>query len=244
MKTKLVNPAYKPQLTSLLIGFLLGLCLLPTVVFADDEKAPSSGRSSGGRGCGTTNIPDQGVPALILLAPNQQPGQTTSTRPTFAWFVRDKDSIPLEFRLYEWEKNSFKVIKEIKGDRLKTTPGIMVLTLDNSTPELTPGKRYLWQVELVCHPSRPSANPFAQAEVEVVAMQPSLKTQLGEARDRVNQTHLLYQANLWYDALNQIFDPSTNTAQSKTLLSSMVKKITVNPTEQALLQNSPIHPVR
>jgi hypothetical protein len=51
-------------------------------------------------------------------------------------------------RLYEQENNRFKLVKEIKGESFKTSPGIMVLSPSDSTPELTVGKRYRWQVEL------------------------------------------------------------------------------------------------
>ncbi len=232
-------------LAQLLIGALLGLCLLPSVAFAQDDKAPASGRSSGGRGCGTSTMPvAPGIPALILMTPANQAGQTTSTRPTFAWFIRDAVSVPLEFRLYEQEPTGYKLVQEIKGDRLISSPGIMVLAPDRSTPELSVGKRYRWQVELVCNANRPSGNPFAESKIEVVALQPALKAQLQQTRDRQSQANLYAQANLWYDLLSAAFSSPSNLAQLNDLQLSLVNKVAISPTEQELLQSSKVHPVR
>lgn len=181
------------------------------------------------------------VPALILLAPSQQPGKTTSVRPTFAWFVRDADGMPMEFRLYEQTSTGFQVVQEIKGDRLKSTPGIMVLPPDQTMPELTPGKNYRWQVELICNPDSPSGNLFAESELQVVAIQPQLKSQLQQQRDRMKQAQLYAQANLWYDSLSVAFSPRNHPAELKNLQLALLKKVAINPSEQALLQKSKVY---
>ncbi len=182
-----------------------------------------------------------GVPALILLAPNQQPGKTASSRPTFAWFVRDADGLPMEFRLYEQTAAGFQLIQEIKGDRLKSSPGIMVLPPAPTMPDLTPGKNYRWQVELICNPDSPSGNLFAESELQVVAIQPQLKSQLQQQRDRTKQAELYAQANLWYDSLSVAFSPRNNRTDLKDLQLSLLNKVAMNPSEQALLQNSRVH---
>jgi Domain of Unknown Function (DUF928) len=233
-------------LTNALAGASLALCLIPLTAHADDDRAPSSGRSSGSRGCGVATMPAQpsGTPALILLAPSKQPGQTTSTRPTFAWFVRDPDPVPLEFRIYEQDNHHFNLVQEIKGDRLKSTPGIMVLAPNPNTPELTPGKRYRWQVELICNANRPAGNPLAEAELEVVPLQGTLKQQLQQTRDPSHQAKLYDQANLWYDLVSAVLDPFSNFTTAKQLQSSLFNRIALNPTEQTLLQNSTIRSVQ
>jgi Domain of Unknown Function (DUF928) len=186
----------------------------------------------------------KGIPALILLAPNNQPGQTTSTRPTFAWFVRDAEAVPLEFRLYEQDNQDFKLIHEIKGDRLQSNPGIMVLDANASMPELAVGRRYRWQVELVCNANRPAGNPFAEAELEVVPLQSSLKSRLQQTRDRVDRAQLYDQANLWYDLLHSALVPSSSLEAIKALQSSLFNRVTLNSIERNVLQNSAIRPVQ
>ncbi|BAY50247.1 hypothetical protein SAMD00079811_78760 (plasmid) [Scytonema sp. HK-05] len=245
----------KPIATTLMISMLLGLWLIPIAVLADDktppdDKAPPTGRSSGGRGCGTTTQPAQSnVSALILLAPRGYSRQTVSTRPTFAWFVRDAASVAMEFRLYEQENNRFKLVKEIKDESFKTSPGIMVLSPSDSTPELTVGKRYRWQVELVCDPSRPSGNLFAQSEIEVVPIPADLKKQLertgvgvaSQKENRLNQAKLYAQANLWYDALGKAFASLSDEIGLKDFRLSLLDKVAANDTERQVLQGSEIH---
>jgi Domain of Unknown Function (DUF928) len=159
--------------TKLISGLLIVFSLTPMAALADDpDQAPASGRSSGGRGCGTTvsstESPSANVPSLILLAPQADSPQTVSTRPQFAWFVRDAAPIAMEFRLYAQSiDNRYTLIKEIKDDSFKTAPGINLLTFAPTTPELPIG-RYRWQVVLICDRNRPSSHLFATADVEIV----------------------------------------------------------------------------
>jgi hypothetical protein len=157
-------------LTRLISGLLIAISLIPTAALADDpDAAPPSGRSSGGRGCGTTlPLAEPTAPSLILLTPQSDLPQTVSTGPQFAWFIRDAAPIAMEFRLYAQSANNGQtLIKEIKDDQFKTAPGINLLTLSPTTPELPIGK-YRWQVVLVCDRNRPSSNLFATADVEIV----------------------------------------------------------------------------
>ena len=228
----------------LLASLVLGVCVLPAIGLADDEKAPPSGRSSGGRGCGTSTLPAAEVPALILLTPNGQSGQTVSTRPTFAWFVRDPAPVPVEFRLYEQANDRFVLVKEIKDDRLRSASGIMVMSAAGGLPELTVGKRYRWQVELVCNASRPSSNPFAEAVLDVVPLQAGLKTQLAQSRDRLDQAKLYAQANLWYDVLKTAFTPLSSATRLQALRLSVLDQVAIDATERQLLETSSIHAIQ
>jgi Domain of Unknown Function (DUF928) len=236
------SKAYKKKTaTRLILVTLLGLSLMPVAAWADDDEAPPSGRSSGGRGCGTAAQTVQSdVPSLILLAP-QGSAKTVSTRPTFAWFVRDATPISMEFRLYsQAENNRYKLVKEIKDDRFKTVPGVMILSLAQTMPELAIG-RYRWQVALVCDRSHPSSNLFAESDLEVVPMPLDLKTRLEKTPDPFSQASLYAQANFWYDALGTAIGSSSNNTALKDPRLSLLDKITLNTRERQILQNSAVH---
>ena len=238
------NAACKWTATRLISGILLAMSLIPIAALADDDKAPPSGRSAGGRGCGTTlPIAESNLPSLILLAPQGNSKQTVSTRPTLAWFVRDVTPVAMEFRLYRQENNRYRLIKEIKDEQFKTAPGIMVLSLAQTTSELAIG-RYRWQVVLVCDRSHPSSNLFAESELEVVPLPADLKTRLEKTRDRFSQASLYAQANFWYDALGTTIVPSDNNAALKDPRLSLLDKVTLNNIERQLLQNSKIHSIQ
>jgi Domain of Unknown Function (DUF928) len=217
---------------------LLGLLLIPVSAFADDpDEAPPSGRSAGGRGCSTAMPSESDVPNLILLAP-QGSQQTVSTRPTFAWFVRDNTSVPIEFRLYsQIENDRYQLVKEIKDEQFRSAPGIMVLSWDQTAPELAIGK-YRWQVVLVCDRDRPSSHLFATSEIEVVPASADLKTRLEQTRDPLAQSSIYAEANLWYDALGIAIASSTPLKASQVPL---LDRMALNDAERQRLQQSAIH---
>jgi hypothetical protein len=222
---------------SIRLILLLGLLLIPVAAFADDpDEAPPSGRSAGGRGCSTAMPSESDVPNLILLVP-QGLQQTVSTRPTFAWFVRDNASVPLEFRLYALENDRYQLVKEIKDEQFRSSPGIMVLSWDQAAPELAIGK-YRWQVVLVCDRDRPSSNLFATSEIEVVPAPADLQTRLEQTDDLLAQASIYAEANLWYDALGMAIASSSPLKASGL---SLLDRMMLNDTERQQLQQSAIH---
>lgn len=170
---------------------------------SDDPPPKTNNRAGGSRGCGIWTEATPNMSALILLTPNNRVGKTVATPPTFAWFVRDAGSWPMEFRLYEYDPSSQKntLITEIKDESFKSTPGIMVLSLAKSLPKLSIDKRYLWQVELKCNPKYPSSNFLAEAEFKVVVLDRELNRRLSSTQSESERTALYIQADLWYEAL-------------------------------------------
>ncbi|MEH2371603.1 DUF928 domain-containing protein [Nostoc sp.] len=209
--TQILRPCQKCLRKSLFTYIYISLSLLllmPTTALADgnnnsnDPPPQTTGTSGGSRGCETqSETSSSSIPAIILLAPSQIYGQTLATRLTFAWFISNSASSQMEFRLYEYDQASkqSKLVKEIKDESFKSSPGIMMLSL--SSPELLVGQRYLWQVELVCDANRPSGNPFATAAMKVVSLQPDLQKQLSQSNDVLTKANLYNQADLWYNSL-------------------------------------------
>jgi Domain of Unknown Function (DUF928) len=236
---------YQKLARALLVGILAGLWLSVSISAKayDDEEAPPSARSSGSRGCATEVLPQAAaVPGIILLVPDRQVSKTVSTRPTFAWFVRDANNRPIEFRLYESRGNDFKLLKEIKGENFTSRPGIMVLS-SQDIPELSPQKRYRWQVEVICNPSRPSSNIFAEAEVQVMPISAELKNQIDTTNDPLKQAKLYAEANLWYDSLASVLTFAGNSPSIENFRLSLFRKIATNNKEEQLFKYSAIFPV-
>lgn len=222
------------------------LLIIPTVALAhtnksDDLPPNTNGRSGGSRGCSTQTTSLDSIPALILLARGGSYTKVVSTRPTFAWLVDEPGSWQMEFRLYKYNRLSqeAQLIAEIKDPNFKSSPGIMVLSFSNSMPKLSIGQRYLWQVELICDPLHPSGNPFAEAEIEVVEMQPDLKAQLAKTKQASNQASLYYKAGLWYDALGIVLKQ-----QDPTQLNFLLDQVAINANERKKLRQSAIHHVQ
>ena len=192
----------------LVTSFVLSLSLTVTTTAVAKYNPPPDQRppggyttSSGSRGvCGVSG----GTP-LTVLAPQRHVGQTTSTHPTFAWFVPDSKPLPMEFILYKYSPGSApKLVHKIE---LRSSPGIMNLTLPEDKPDLTVGQRYLWQVAILCNSNHPSSDLVARAEIEVVQVPPALKRALA-TKNRLEMADLYAEAGLWYDALREALEPA------------------------------------
>lgn len=161
----------------------------PSTTSAPDSKTTTSAASRGG--CLNKNNTE-----LTAIAPYSHIGQTTSTHPTFAWFIPDGEYFPLEFHLLE-DTGKAKP-KTIYKQNLASSPGIMYLTLPKNQPDLAVGKKYRWQVVMRC--TRYLA-VVAMAEMEVIAPTPEFETELSKTSGTARRADVYAQTGLWYDAL-------------------------------------------
>jgi hypothetical protein len=107
----------------------------------------------------------------------------------------------MEFRLFELTgNNSLKLVQKLE---LKSSPGIMKLSLPQDKPGLTVGQQYLWQVTIFCNPDRPSSAVVARAQIQVVEMPSTLKSILPNTTERPKRVELYAKAGYWYDALGE-----------------------------------------
>lgn len=242
------NRAFTGSLLSIFFWFLLA----PSASFGQqkrtDEPPPrTNGRSAGSRGCSNNRrILKNSPPALILLSPNTKRARTISSNPIFAWFIRDSQARQMQFRLYQEDSatQEYELVKEIKDKQFQSKPGIMVLPMPKNV-RLSPGKKYLWQVELVCDRNRPSANLFAEAELEIAPIQPSLRDKLKQAVNPGDKAMLLAKNGLEYDALMTVLATNKTAASAKPTMNklkfSLLNQITSNPSELKTLQACDIH---
>ena len=146
---------------------------------------------------------------LTALVPFSHVGETISGHPTFTWFVPDRTSRPLQFRLFTRRGQL------LYQTDMESQPGIMSVALPPNLPQLSIGQSYQWQVVLLCDRNVPSRNVVATAEIQVVQPAESLQTQLAAASTPQQRIDLYAKAGLWYDAIgslvNQIeHDPSNS----------------------------------
>jgi Domain of Unknown Function (DUF928) len=161
---------------------------------------------------------------FIALAPVLTPGQTTSTRPTFAWYVPHKKAYQLRFELAIASDDFNQIIYQI--DR-SSNPGIMQLTLPENQAELAIGQSYSWRVILACEDGRPSSDQLVGAEIEVVSRQPIAPTVQKYAAD-----------GLWYEAF-ALASPS----EQKQLLIDLAASEAADPDDRALKQSESLKAV-
>ncbi len=145
---------------------------------------------------------------LTALVPFSHMGQTISGHPTFTWFVPDRTSRPLQFRLFT---RSGQLLYRTE---MESQPGIMSVALPANGPQLSIGQSYQWQVVLICDRNVPSRNVVAAAEIQVVGPAASLQTQLAAAQTPQQRIDLYAKAGLWYDAITEARKAS-GTSQSQ-----------------------------
>lgn len=183
-----------------------------------DQRPPGDYTSTTGSrgGCAGGGAP------LKVLAPQKHVGQTTSTHPTFAWLIPDSISLPMEFTLYEYGSNlSLKVAQRVA---MQSSAGIMKFSVPKAQPGLTVGKRYLWQVAILCNPNYPSGDLVAKAEIEVVEVPSALRRALATEAEHLKIAELYAKAGLWYDALGAALNSEVGSGEfTTTLLADLAK---------------------
>lgn len=219
-----------------------------------DPPPQLSGRSAGSRGCTVTSEETSALPALMLFSPVDRVAQTRLSQPSFAWYLGAHVTQPLFFRIYEPDTEfgglsllyefgpsefvNMESVDQSQGTHGPSTPnlnypaGISILDLAAvpQAPRLKPGNRYIWQVELVCDPKRPSGNLFAQVALEVLApLEGSAwETSIGSPL-------------LWQDALKASFVQQGDGAGAGNNRQALLKAVVLNDAELTQLADSPLH---
>ncbi|WP_414569452.1 DUF928 domain-containing protein [Nostoc sp. CCY 9925] len=207
-------------LTSCILSAILGVSQTALGGYQPpkDQKPPSGySDSSGVRGSCSATTP-------ILLAPITHVGLTTSTHPTFVWFVLDNQSVPIQFSLYEFDTNLKPKKLNSYTQIFSSSSGLIQRSLSNDLPGLSVGKRYLWQLQSLCNPNRPSHNPIARAEIEVVPVPQTLFNDLATTKDRFSKADLYGKYGMWYDAIKEVL-PSTSQEELSQVFISLLASL-------------------
>lgn len=143
---------------------------------------------------------------ITLLAPPDHIATTTSSRPTFFWYVGINAPILVRFVLAEPKQGKKIIDTRIRADK----SGLFQFTIGSEIPELEIGKEYRWIVSLIRNTKRPSANPYAFAWVKRVHLPPELKQKLAAVKGKFDRSSVYANSGLWYDTLSTIYRVSSN----------------------------------
>ncbi len=181
------------RFTSLIAAVFFFATAVPAYAeYKPRNRKAASGYSRGGGSRGCPGSSDSDIP-LTLLAPKTFVGKTTAKRPMLAFYMSDSQNV--RFRLAEFISD--KEVKTIgKPQEISAIAGINKLKLPTDYPELTAGKKYLWQITLYCEGGNPI---IGRAEFDVVPQSFS-KTRFSTIHESVKH----YAENdLWYEALEE-----------------------------------------
>jgi hypothetical protein len=156
---------------------------------AKDQKQQKA-TASGSRGC-----PGKSVDITSLSPTNHTP-TTISTHPNFLFSVKSVPNLPVRFSLIEPG-----VIEPLwKSDIAVNRAGILSVSIPQ-TVNLDVGKEYVWNLEVVCNPSRPAENWYIRAVIRRVPLKPELAVKLAEADSESEKAVILANNGIWYDAI-------------------------------------------
>ncbi|MEL6462076.1 MAG: DUF928 domain-containing protein [Cyanobacteria bacterium J06621_15] len=177
------------RLAILALGILFSISAAPVYgKYRPKRRRAASGysRGAGSRGCSSSNIP------LTLIAPQTFVGKTASKRPMLAWYTPNAQNV--RFRLFELESaNKAKQVGTFK--EIQTKAGVNKFKLPQEYPELTLGKKYLWQIASDCF----NKTVIKRAEF-IVVNPPLLQKKFNTISEKVDY----YSRNeLWYEALEE-----------------------------------------
>ncbi len=185
---------YSAGIASLILSVSLSIAPLAIAKYTPPKK-PSAPKETGTNTTRGGSCEANSAAALTALVPFSHVGQTISGHPTFTWFVPDRTSRPLQFRLFS------STGQALYRTEMQSQPGIMSVALPSNLPQLSIGQSYKWQVVLVCEPRVPLRNVVVEAEIQVVQAAVPLQAQLAAAQTPQQRIDLYAEAGLWYDAM-------------------------------------------
>ncbi|MGB6296196.1 MAG: DUF928 domain-containing protein [Rivularia sp. (in: cyanobacteria)] len=222
----------------LLSGCLLTLMLANTVIAAytppPNPSRPKGPVASGGTRGGCSGNKET---SLTTLAPISHIGKTVFQQPTFAWFVPDTKPYPMELSIYEYSSNGKG--KQIKSFDIISQPGIMKFSIPKDEFSFSAGKKYLWQIAILCDTNSPSKDLFAEAIIEVVPMPNNLASQISRTTNSIQKAQIYAREGIWYDVLTETLKLPQNQESKLTLLEQLsdLEAKTVTNSPDLLKQN-------
>jgi len=199
---------YSAVITSLILSVSFWIAPVALAKYTPPEN-PSKPKETGTNTTRDRTCEANSSARLTALVPFSHVGETISGHPTFTWFVPDRTSRPLQFRLFT------RTGQLLYKTDMESQPGIMSVALPPNLPQLSIGQSYQWQVVLVCDRNIPSMNVVATAEIQVVQPAEALQTQLAAAQTPEQRIDLYAEAGLWYDAIAEARKAS-ETSQNQT----------------------------
>jgi Domain of Unknown Function (DUF928) len=222
-------------LTSCLLCLSLGVA---NTAIAEYKKPPGTRNDApkaentiitGTRGKGSCS--EQATTKLTALAPYSHPGQSANSHPTLAWHIPDTEPYPVLFKLYEYDATQRNGKgKTIAKETLSATPGIMSYTLPPDSPGLKVGKKYIWQIVLVCNPNSPSQSLVVDTEINIVNQSAEIEAQLNNISNSITKAEIYAEAGLWYDALAQVV-VTPDAPQAKAFTTELIEQLTAIETQ-------------
>lgn len=140
---------------------------------------------------------------LKPLLPKTRIGLTVSDSPTFFVYITRTSLRKAEFWLSDPEKNYQTVYKT--NVSLPEMTGIVSFSLPEQadSPKLEVGKKYHWELMVICDPNDPERSMAAEGEIQRVNLSPAVVSQLEKAAPQ-DRAAIYAEAGIWFDTLTTL----------------------------------------
>ena len=169
---------------------------------------------------GLRGIPASCSPSLMVsLVPQNHSGITTSSNPSFFWYVSDdlaseNQTRKMEFSLQEVGKTQPVFTAQIPVEK---NPGIIQIQLPKDKVALVEGKDYLWSVSVPCVSNGETKKMVIQAAIRRVSATPELTRLLNSASSGSARASAYAQQGFWYDALDTLSKASEEKPEDRSV---------------------------
>ncbi|MGA9377199.1 MAG: DUF928 domain-containing protein [Phormidium sp.] len=183
----------------------------PTILESEDNWTRTRGTPTPAPATIQT-VPKECVTTVpTLLVPQNHLGLTTSSNPTFLWYLPSKD---VEIMVFELRKAGEK--EPIYAEQLQPSAGIIQMQLPKDKVELEIGTEYIWSVSVPCVSEGKRRKISVEAGIKRIAPTPELTGQLSQATTPQQKARVFAQKGYWYDALETLSSAFTANANQST----------------------------
>lgn len=239
-------------LTTAVAGAVAGNILWGAIVdnSANAQKFVPKNRGLPGRreGGGTRGACLNSKGTLTAVMPINNAGLTTTSHPTFSWYVPETQPTLAEFVLLDRnDQEIYQSTFQVSGKA-----GIISLTLPKTTTmmALQPDQQYRWKFAIACDSNDASNDMLTEGWVERIKPSTELQAKLS-GKSPSEQAALYAAEGIWYDAAAILADlrRTQPTAESQTRWQSLLGSVDLTnlateplfPKEEATTQgDSPI----
>lgn len=187
-----------------LICLSLLISIVPSLIFSvkaiefpdAPKREPPQSTAAGGRrgGCVSGTIP------VMPLTPNKDNFvKTVSPQPEFFVYIPPTKAKLLQFILKDETGN------EIDNQEIpiSQSDGVISINVGNKT-NLEMGKKYTWEIFLVCNPMVINTSNYTKGSIERVTLEENIKKELLANEDILKQAQIYANNNIWQDTISLV----------------------------------------
>lgn len=188
---------------SLLVLSLL-FSILPSLIFSvkaiefpdAPKREPPQSTAAGGRrgGCVSGNIP------ITPLTPSKDNSvKTVSPQPEFFVYIPPTKAKFVQFILKDETGN------QIDNQEIPLTDNDGILSINvGEKVNLEIGKKYLWQISLICNPMTVNTTNYSKGSIERITLEDGIKQELLAQEDIIKQAQIYANNHIWQDTISLV----------------------------------------